>query len=255
MNREDRAYDLAGQVALITGAGRGIGKAIARRLGAAGALVIVFDIDESALTATARELSAEGCNAQARVLDVADFEAVQCHVSEILIERGRIDILVNCAGILHTKSFEALSEAEWDLMLKTNLKGVFNFFKAVVGPMKRQCGGKIVSISSLSGKSGGISVSADYAVSKAGVIVLSRCLARDLAPYGVNVNCVAPGLTDTNMNASLGSEQMRKVIESIPLGRMAKPEEIAELVLFLSSQASDYITGETVNINGGLLMD
>jgi 3-oxoacyl-[acyl-carrier protein] reductase len=216
---------------------------------------MVIDIDERKIEETCKDLRENGCGCSAFRCDVTNYGEVQKTVGKILEEYGKIDILINNAGVLQTKPFPDLTEADWDFVMNVNLKGTFNFCKAVYNCMKNQRSGRIISMGSLAGKSGGISVSANYAVSKSGVMVLTRCLARDLAPYGVTVNCIAPGLTETKMSEVFSAQQKQKVVDGIPIGRLAEPEEIANLVLFLCSDMSNYITGETININGGLLMD
>ena len=177
-------------------------------------------------------------------------------VKEILDYHGTIDILVNNAGIVQSATVEEMAEEEWDEVMRINLKGVFNCCKAVLYPMKQQKKGKIVNISSLAGKNGGIKAGAAYAASKAGVICFTKTLARELAASGINVNSVAPSMVETELARSFTTEEQRKeLLMGVPLNRFGKEEDIAELVLFLSSDSSDYITGETVNINGGSYMD
>lgn len=177
-------------------------------------------------------------------------------VKGILDHYGTIDILVNNAGIVQSATVEKMTEEEWDKVMRVNLKGVFNCCKAVLQTMKRQKKGKIINISSLAGKNGGIKTGAAYAVSKAGVICFTKTLARELAAYGINVNSVAPSMVETELATNFTTQEQRKeLLMNIPLKRFGKEEEIAELVLFLSSNSSDYITGETVNINGGSYMD
>ena len=177
-------------------------------------------------------------------------------VKEILDYHGSIDILVNNAGIVQSATVEEMAEEEWDEVMRINLKGVFNCCKAVLHPMKKQKKGKIVNISSLAGKNGGIKAGAAYAASKAGVICFTKTLARELAASGINVNSVAPSMVETELARSFTTKEQRKeLLAGVPLNRFGKEEDIAELVLFLSSDSSDYITGETVNINGGSYMD
>ena len=251
----DKHYDLNAKIAVVTGACGGIGRAISEVLAAQGATVYLIDLDRGKIDAACSELAGKGFSVRGLVCDIRDFQAVRAAADQIFSQSSRIDILINNAGILHTKSFAELSEEEWDMGIAVNLKGTFNWCKAVFDSMKAQRSGKIVNIASLAGKSGGISVSANYAVSKGGMIILTRCLAKELAADQVNVNCIAPGLTETPLNAVFSEAQIKTVKKSIPMGRAAQPREIADLVLFLCSPVSAYITGETININGGLLMD
>jgi 3-oxoacyl-[acyl-carrier protein] reductase len=164
--------------------------------------------------------------------------------------------LVNNAGIVQASTVEKMTEKEWDEVMRVNLKGVFNCCKAVIKSMKRQKNGKIINISSLAGKNGGIKAGAAYSASKAGVICFTKTLARELSTYGINVNSVAPSMVETELAISFtNQEQRNELLAGIPLKRFAKAEEIADLVFFLSSNSSNYITGETININGGSYMD
>lgn len=202
------------------------------------------------------ELKKNKLNVSVNCCDVGDSNQVQKMVKEILDYHSRIDILVNNAGIVQSATVEKMTEEEWDKVMRVNLKGVFNCCKAVLQTMKEQKKGKIINISSLAGKNGGIKAGAAYAASKAGVICFTKTLARELAAYGINVNSVAPSMVETELATSFTTQEQRKeLLMGIPLNRFGKEEEIAELVLFLSSNSSDYITGETVNINGGSYMD
>jgi len=202
------------------------------------------------------ELKKNKLNVSVNCCDVGDSNQVQKMVKEILDYHSRIDILVNNAGIVQSATVEKMTEEEWDKVMRVNLKGVFNCCKAVLQTMKGQKKGKIINISSLAGKNGGIKAGAAYAASKAGVICFTKTLARELAAYGINVNSVAPSMVETELATSFTTQEQRKeLLMGIPLNRFGKEEEIAELVLFLSSNSSDYITGETVNINGGSYMD
>jgi len=245
---------LAGKVALVTGAGRGIGRAIALALAGEGADVAVNDIEEASAKGVAGEVKALGRRALALPADVADYGQVQRMVSRIWDEFSRLDILVNNAAILSTVSFRELSEAEWDRVMAVDLKGVFNCCRAVVEGMIAQGGGRIINIASIAGKrGGGFLGNAAYSAAKAGVIGFSKALARELASYSITVNVVAPGLTETPMTAWAPSEVKARIVAQIPLRRPAQPREIAEAVLFLASAA--YITGEVLDVDGGVTMD
>jgi len=247
---------LTNKIALVTGAARGIGKAIARKLAENGAQVIVNDVNIQETEKTCNELRKDKLNVSANCCDVGDSIQVQKMVKEILDYHGTIDILVNNAGIVQSAIVEEMAEEEWDEVMRINLKGVFNCCKAVLHAMKKQKKGKIVNISSLAGKNGGIKAGAAYAASKAGVICFTKTLARELAASGINVNSVAPSMVETELARSFTTKEQRKeLLMGVPLNRFGKEEDIAELVLFLSSNSSDYITGETININGGSYMD
>ena len=240
----------------MTGAAKGIGKAIAKKLAENGAKVIINDVNVQKAEMTCNELKLLKLAVSINCCDVGNFKQAQKMVKKIIDRYGTIDILVNNAGIVQSSTVEKMTEKEWEEVMRVNLKGVFNCCKAVIEPMKRQKKGKIINISSLAGKNGGIKVGAAYAVSKAGVICLTKTLARELAPYGINVNSVAPSMVETELATGFTTKEQRdELLVGIPLKRFGKTEEIAELVFFLSSNSSDYITGETININGGSYMD
>ena len=244
------------KVALVTGAARGIGKAIAKKLAENGAKVIINDVNIQETEMTCNELKSLELAVSINCCDVGNFKQAQKMVKDILDYYGTIDILVNNAGIVQSSYVEKMTEKEWDEVMRVNLKGVFNCCKAVIKPMKRQKKGKIINVSSLAGKNGGIKAGAAYSASKAGVICFTKTLARELAIYGINVNSIAPSMVETELAISFTTQEQRnELLAGIPLKRFAKPEEIADLVFFLSSGSSDYITGETININGGSYMD
>ncbi|MEK6645193.1 MAG: 3-oxoacyl-ACP reductase family protein [Candidatus Firestonebacteria bacterium] len=246
---------LKNKVAVVTGAGRGIGKTIALALAKEGAKVVINDVNFELSQMVASEIKKKNREAIALQSDVSNSIEVTNMVDEIIKKFKKIDILVNNAGIMQSISVEKMTEENWDKMMAINLKGVFLCSKAVMKYMKKQKSGKIINISSLAGKSGGIMVGANYSASKAGVIAFTKSLARELAPYKINVNAVAPGTADTDMAKLFSAEQRRKIIDAIPLGRFANPEDIANAVVFLASNRADYITGATLDVNGGLLMD
>lgn len=247
---------LEGKVAIVTGAGRegkGIGRSIALALAGEGADIVIADFVPEAAEAVADEVKSLGRRAvsvEANVAVPADAEAI---VQRALDEFGKVDILVNNAGITRDALIPRMSEEDWDLVIDTNLKGTFNCTKAVTRPMLRQRSGKIVNVASVMGIIGNAG-QANYSASKAGIIGLTKTTARELGSRGINVNAVAPGFIQTAMTDEL-SESIRDSIASrIPLNRLGTPEDVAKLVLFLCADDSDYITGQVVNVDGGMVM-
>jgi NAD(P)-dependent dehydrogenase (short-subunit alcohol dehydrogenase family) len=220
-----------------------------------GARVAVGDIRLALLDDAVARIEALGGRAQAFVMDVTHKEQIQHVVGEVLSQWGTIDILVNNAGIYEVLPFEQISEAQWDRLLAVNLKGAFLCCQAVVPAMKRQGSGRIISIASSAGKTGGTLAGAHYSVSKAGVICLSKQLARELGPYGITVNAVAPGRIDTPMIHVASDEENEAFRLRTPLGRLGTADDVASAVLFLASDEASFITGEILDVNGGLLID
>lgn len=249
-------YDLTGKVALVTGAARGMGEAVSKILAENGAFVFVSDVEVEGARRVAEEIRDKNWKAEAVRLDVTDYKAVSSLVERIVRDYGRIDILVNNAGILRRRdSVEEIPDEEWDLVMAVNVKGVFTCSKAVLPYMKAMRSGKIVNISSTAGRSTSELGGAHYTASKAAVLGLSRHLARETAPYNINVNAICPGLIGTPMvKEATTPEELEKFIEAIPMGRLGKPEEEADLVLFLVSEASSYINGATIDITGASLL-
>ncbi len=246
---------LTGKVALVTGAGSGMGAAAALALAAAGARIAATDLDEAAVARTVRAIEAAGGEALAIVGDVVSTADVRGMVETAVARFGTIDILACIAGVLRTSAIEQIAEAEWDLVLDVNLKGVFLCAQAVVPLMKERRSGKIVIMASLAGRATSTLGGAHYTASKAGVLGLSRHLARELAPFGINVNAINPGIIDTPMvQANTPPERMERVLASIPFGRLGTPEEVAALIVFLVSDSAAYITGAAVDIHGGELI-
>jgi len=245
--------DLKGQVAFVTGATSGIGKAIAHVLAKAGAHVVAIGTNPERGKEVLEELQgiAKEGNHQFCPVDVASFSAVQTAVEELLKSYGRIDILVNCAGITRDNLLLKMTEEDWDQVMDTNLKSAFNFAKACVRPMVRAKKGKIINIASVVGLNGNAG-QVNYAASKAGMIGLTKALAVELAGRA-QVNCVAPGYIETKMTDQLSSSQKEAVLKQIPMGRIGRPEEIAYAVLFLASSLSDYITGQVLTVDGGMV--
>jgi 3-oxoacyl-[acyl-carrier protein] reductase len=247
--------DLRGQVALVTGGGRGIGRATAELLLEAGADVALVSRGEAALQAAARALEATHGAGRAVALpaDVADGARVNEVLAQVEARWGRLDILVNNAGLIHFGPIETITPASWGEVLGANLTGAFHCARAAAPLMRRQGRGRIVNIASVSGQTGGISGGVDYAASKGGLIAFTKALARDLAPHGVTVNAIAPGQIDADP-ALLTPEARARVTQLIPLGRLGTTREVAYAVLFLASPMGAYITGATIDANGGILM-
>ena len=242
------------QVAIVTGAGRGIGEAIAKRLSNEGAKIAVVSRTESnsARTADAINETSPG-TAKAYAVDVADFDAVQVTGEKILTDFGRCDILVNNAGITRDTLAMRMSSEDWDAVLQTNLKGAFNFTRAVLRTIVKQRSGRIINISSVSGLMG-LAGQANYAASKAGLIGMSKSLARELAGRKITVNVVAPGFIETDMTSVLNEEVRKGALALIPLSRFGQGEDIAAAVAFLSSPEAAFITGQVLAVDGGMSM-
>ena len=255
------ALPFDGRVALITGGGRGIGKAIAEKLGEAGCVLVLVDVNEETLAQTVAELASRGVRAYGLVGDISKGTDVARIVEESIRLRTRIDFLVNNAGVSYKRDGEKIPlidipEEQWDRVLGVNLKGAFLCSQAVAKHMIRQRYGRIVNMCSMAGKLGNSGpAGAHYSASKAGLICLTKSLALELAPYGIRANGVAPGVIQTEMMRSSSEEVNRKFLERIPMSQFGTPEEVADAVCFLMSDASAYITGEILDINGGILMD
>jgi 3-oxoacyl-[acyl-carrier protein] reductase len=243
------------RVAIVTGAARGIGAAIARELAQAGARVVVADLDLSAAEATARDLRDLGRDAIAVRVDVSQVAEARDLIDAALARFGRLDILVNNAGICPLATIEEVTEDLFDRVVAVNLKGVFFVSQAAVAPFKRQRAGRIVNIASVGGKTGGMMPVAPYSATKAGVISLTKSFAAYLAPYEVTVNAVAPGPAETDMTRDWDQARVEGIRQAIPLKRLARPDDVAAVVAFLASERAGYLTGEIVDVNGGLLMD
>jgi len=245
---------LAGKVALITGAARGIGKAIAERLASEGAAVAIGDVaNEAAARETLSGIERSGGKGMVRMFDVGDAAQVDAAVADVLSALGRIDILVNNAGITRDNLLMRMSEEEFDAVIRTNLKGTFLLTKAVSRHMVKQRSGRIINMSSVVGMMGNAGQS-NYSAAKAGIAAFTKSTARELGSRGITVNAIAPGFIQTAMTAGLPEAVRKGFLEQIPLKRFAAPEEVAELAAFLASDGAGYITGQVVGINGGLYM-
>jgi 3-oxoacyl-[acyl-carrier protein] reductase len=246
---------LKDRVAIITGAARGIGKAIALTFVREGAKVAIVDIDHENLEILKNEIQKRKGEVITISCDITKSPEVKKMVDQVRRTFHRIDILVNNAGIIRRGTIETVTEEDWDRVIEVNLKGTFNCCKAVVEIIKSQGYGKIINVSSIAGKMGDITSAPGYGPSKAGVDALTKTLARQLAPYKINVNAVSPHAIETEMSAQWSEERRKEIIASIPLGRLGKPEDVAEAVLFLASEEASFITGEILDVNGGALMD
>jgi 3-oxoacyl-[acyl-carrier protein] reductase len=243
-----------GKVAIVTGAARGIGRAIAETLARRGADIVMADRNIEQASATAKEVAeATGRRVVAVQVDVSNSEQVKALVEQALKDFEHIDILVNNAGVTRDNLVMRMDEADWDLVLDINLKGVFNFCKAVVRPMMKQRRGRIINISSVSGLAGQAG-QANYSSSKAGVIGLTKALARELGSRQITVNAVAPGFIPTELTKDLPEELKAESLKAIPLGRWGTVEEIAAAVAFLASEEAGYITGHVLSVDGGMVM-
>ncbi len=245
--------DLTGKTALVTGAARGIGAAIATRLAEAGADVAVCDLKAEWLEETRAAIEAAGRRAFTYAVDVADSAAVDATVAAAFKDIGRLDILVNNAGITRDTLLMRMSDADWDAVLSVNLKGTFLFSRAVARPMMKQRTGSIVNIASIIGLIGNAG-QCNYAASKAGVIALTKSSAKELAARNIRVNAVAPGFIQSKMTDVLSDDVKGRMLDLIPLKRFGTPADVAEVVLFLAGDRSAYMTGQVLQVCGGMVM-
>ncbi len=244
-----------GQVVVVTGAARGIGAAVARAFAQEGARLAVLDVDESGVEALARDLAGKA-DVLALKTDVTVAAEVRQAIDAVVGRWSRVDVLVNNAGGFSVvRPTEEIPDDEWDRILRFNLTSAFLCSKAVLPIMKRQGSGRIVNLSSIVGRGGAVSVTSHFAAAKAGILGFTRHLAREVGPHGITVNAVAPGTTATERVKAVRSvEETRRIAESVPLRRVGEPEEMADCVLFLASPAARYVTGATLDVNGGLVM-
>jgi 3-oxoacyl-[acyl-carrier protein] reductase len=244
---------LDGKVALVTGASRGIGREIARRLAAEGATVYAGARDAAKLAEVVGEIASAGGKAQAVALDVADRASVEAAIKSIVEAAGRLDVLVNNAGITRDNLMLRMKAEEWDQVLATNLTGTFLCTQAVLKPMIRQRAGRIVNVTSVVGLTGNAG-QANYAASKAGIVGLTKSVAREVASRAITVNAVAPGFIETDMTGAMTDKAKEAITGSIPLGRVGQPADVAAAVAFLASDEAAYITGQVLGVDGGFHM-
>jgi 3-oxoacyl-[acyl-carrier protein] reductase len=245
--------DLQGELALVSGASRGIGRAIAETLGKQGATVIGTATSERGAEAISAYLQEQGIAGQGMVLDVADSDSVTEVLKAVNKDFGAVTILVNNAGITRDNLLMRMKDEEWDSIINTNLSSAYRMSKACLRGMMKAKKGRIISISSVVGSTGNPG-QANYAAAKAGLVGFSKSLAREIGSRGITVNVVAPGFIDTDMTRELSEEQRAPMLQSIPLARLGQPEEVAGAVLFLASALGAYVTGETIHVNGGMNM-
>jgi 3-oxoacyl-[acyl-carrier protein] reductase len=245
---------LQGQIALVTGASRGIGQAIALELGKQGATVIGTATSDKGAQAISDYLAAAGVTGTGLALNVNDAAQIDLVLDTLRKQFGEVSILVNNAGITKDNLLARMSEEEWDDVLTTNLKSVFRLSRAVLRAMMKARTGRIINISSVVGSSGNPGQT-NYSASKAGMVGFSKSLAQEIGSRNITVNCVAPGFIDTDMTQALGEEQRAKLVEHVPLKRLGKPEDIAAAVAFLAGPGAAYITGTTMHVNGGMYME
>jgi 3-oxoacyl-[acyl-carrier protein] reductase len=244
---------LTGQIALITGASRGIGAAIAQELGKQGAIVIGTATSESGAASISNTFASAGIKGEGMALNVNDAAQIEATLKVIAEKYGDVSILVNNAGITRDTLLMRMKDDDWDAVISTNLTSVFRMSQAVLRPMMKARNGRIISISSVVGHMGNAG-QVNYAAAKAGMTGFSKSLAAEVGSRGITVNCVAPGFIDTDMTAELPEEITNKMLARIPLGRLGHVKEIAATVAFLASPSAAYITGETIHVNGGMLM-
>jgi 3-oxoacyl-[acyl-carrier protein] reductase len=244
--------ELAGKTAVITGAARGIGREIAERLAGAGVAVAMVDVGEDAVTQSAAEVARAGARARGYRCDVSSYDDVAALGERVVSDFERVDILVKNAGITRDKLFLRMSAEDWNQVIAVNLAGAFNVSKAFAPVMLKQRGGSIINIASVVGQTGNAG-QANYAASKAGLIGLTKSLAREFGARGVRVNAVAPGFIRTAMTDSLSEDVQNQVKQTIPLGRLGEPADVADVVMFLASNLASYVTGQVINCDGGLV--
>ena len=245
---------LANQVALVTGATRGIGQAVARALAGAGAFVVGTATTPAGAEAITASLGEAGARGRGMVLDVKDGAAIDATLAQVEKEFGAVGVLVNNAGITQDNLLLRMKDEEWDAVIDTNMKSVFRLSRGVLRGMMKARGGRIISITSVVGSSGNAG-QVNYSAAKAGIAGMARSLAREIGSRNITVNCIAPGFIDTDMTRALAQEQRDALLKQIPLGRLGSPEDIAAAVLYLASPGAAYVTGTTLHVNGGMYMN
>ncbi|MGI8915586.1 MAG: 3-oxoacyl-ACP reductase FabG [Chloroflexota bacterium] len=243
---------VTGKIALVTGAARGIGRGIAEKLGAEGADLVLVDLSVEALAATASQLTATGRRVLPLGADVGDRQQADGVVAAALAEFGRLDILVNCAGINRDAILHRMTDEQWDDVLRVDLTAVFYLTRAAAIHMRQRGSGRIINISSASWQ--GNVGQANYAAAKAGVIGLTKTAARELAPKGVTANAICPGFIETEMTRAVPPEAWERIASRIPMGRVGSPADVGNMVAFLASDEAGYVTGEVINVGGGLVL-
>ncbi len=243
------------RVVVITGGSKGIGRSVAFKFAEEKARIVImhYDPDDTASEETLDALAQKGVEAESHRVDVSSFEAVETLFKDVLSRFKRVDALINNAGITKDTLLMRMSEADWDAVINVNLKSVFNCTQAIIRPMVKQRSGKIVNISSVVGQIGNAG-QANYSASKAGIMGFTKTVAREVAARGINVNAVAPGFIDTEMTAVLSEKIKENFVQQIPLGKLGKPEDVAEAVYWLCSGAAAYITGQVIHVSGGMYM-
>jgi 3-oxoacyl-[acyl-carrier protein] reductase len=244
---------LANQIAVVTGAGRGIGRAIALKFAAEGADVVCVSRTQENSEKVAAEIRALDRKAWAFAVDVADSAAVTAAAEKILAEAGKVDILVNNAGVARDGLVMRMSDADWDMVLNTNLKGAFLFTKAFSRGFAKQRSGRIINISSVIGLIGNPGQS-NYAASKAGLFGFTQSVAREFGSRGITANCIAPGFIETDMTSELNADLKANILKQIPMGKFGAAEDIANAALFLASPSASYVTGQVLTVDGGMVM-
>lgn len=245
---------LTNKVCIITGAAKGIGRQIAITIANFDGIPVLVDLNEKGVQDAMAQIRSVKTGASGYAIDVTDIPKASEMVVSIIKKYGQIDVLVNCAGILHTTPVEEVTEEEWDRVLNVNLKAPFFLSQQVFLQMKKQNSGRIINIASLAGRMGGYGTGCGYSASKAGLIGMTMCLARKMAPYNVTVNAIAPGTTESELVKEFTPETLGLLKEKIPLGRLGKPEDVANAVAFFASDEASFITGAVLDVNGGMFM-
>jgi NAD(P)-dependent dehydrogenase (short-subunit alcohol dehydrogenase family) len=242
------------KIAIVTGAGQGIGRAIAIALAQNGSIPVIADINAHTASKVAEEINSLDVPAVSLNVDVSRVPEIENMVKQVVDKFGTVDILVNNAGILHATQIEDITEEEWDRMMAVNLKSVFFASQQVLPYMKKKRWGRIINMSSLAGRMGGYGNGVGYAATKAGIVGLSMSMARRVAPFNITVNAIAPGTTESEILKSFTPERIAELKKMVPLGRLGKPGDIAALCAFLASEQAGFITGAVIDINGGMFM-